>query len=44
VNKAEKNTVEIYISEENWLKHYRSLWFNPKEVMNISPGERYMCA
>jgi hypothetical protein len=33
LNKAEKDTTEINISEEDWLGHYKSLWFNTKEAM-----------
>jgi hypothetical protein len=44
LNKAQKDTVEINkISEEDWLKHYKSLWYNPKEVLNNSRRERYVC-
>jgi hypothetical protein len=41
LNEAEKNTVELNnISEEDWLKHYKSLWSNPNEIMNNSLRER----
>jgi hypothetical protein len=44
LNKADQDTVEINnISEEDWLKHYRSFWFNLKEVLNNSPRERHVC-
>jgi hypothetical protein len=44
LNKAEKDNAEINnISEKDWLKYYKSLWFNTKEVMNNSPRKRYVC-